>query len=143
MRPSSELMENSNMFLTWGPIVISMVAAFFAYKANSINQELAKESFKNSLVDKLKSAKYMILKLDVKEYEHREKMLLIESINDHLLYQQYSKNKDKYMTSEELYKLSLLQENVEDSLAIFLSGTDGEENRNMAINSIKNYLSEL
>lgn len=143
MKLLNELMEDSNMFLTWGPIVISIIAAFFAYRANSINQDLAKENFRNSLVDKLRNAKYMILKLESKEYVHREKMLLIESINDHLLYQQSSKDKEKYMTKDELNKLSLLQEDVEDNIAVLLCGSDGEANRDLAINSIKNYLLEL
>lgn len=132
-----------SIFLTWLPLVISISAAYFAYSANAINQESFKNSFREKLVDKLKEAKYMILRLEIREYEHREKMLLIESINDHLLYQQNSKEKDKYMTKSELNKLSLLQENVEDNLAVLLSGTDGESNRDLAISTIKNYILEF
>lgn len=128
------------MFLTWAPIIISVLAAFFAYKANSINKELAKENFRNNLVDKLKNAKYMILNIEIKEYLHREKMLLIESINDHLLYQQNYNEKKKYMTTQEMNALSLIQEEIEDYLGVILIGQDITENKDLAINVIKNYL---
>jgi len=131
------------MFLTWAPIVVSLIAAFFAYRANSINKELAKENFRNILIDKLKNAKYIILKLEVKEYEHQEKMLLVESVSDHLLYQQSSKGKEKYLNKDEQNNLSILQEEIEDYIGLLLLGTDVIVNRNLAINAIKEYLKKL
>jgi len=131
------------MFLTWAPIVISFIALFIAYKSNENSKESAKENFRINLIDKLKNAKYIILKLEFKEYEHREKMLLIESVNDHLLYQQNNKEKNKYMSENEQDKLSVLQESIEDCLAVFLSGTDEDINRNLAISGIKEYLKIL
>lgn len=131
------------MFLTWAPIVISLIATFFAYNANSLNKEGFRENFRSRLIEKLKEAKTMILRLEVKEYEHREKMLLIESISDHLLYQQNSKEKKKYMSSHEIDELSTLQENIEDNLSIIMSGLDDEVNRNQAINAIKKYLAKF
>jgi len=133
----------SNIFVTWTPIVISSLAMFISYRANVNNKELAKENFRNILIDKLKSAKYMILKLEIKEYEHQEKMLLTESINNHLLYQQNGKEKDKYLTKEEQDKLSNLQENIEDYVALLINDTDVKDNRNLAINTIKEYLKNL
>lgn len=143
MKLSNERMENKNMFLTWAPIVISVIAAFFAYRANSINREGFRENFRSRLIEKLKEAKNIILHLEIKEYEHREKMLLIEPIRDHLLYQQNSKEKKKYMSADEMSELSLLQEKIDDNLEILLSGTDGETNRDLAINYIKNFLSKF
>ena len=133
----------SNIFVTWTPIIISSLAMFISYRANVNNKELAKENFRNILIDKLKSAKYMILKLEIKEYEHQEKMLLTESINNHLLYQQNGKEKDKYLTKEEQDKLSNLQENIEDYVALLINDTDVKDNRNLAINTIKEYLKNL
>ncbi len=132
-----------NLLLTLTPIAISILAAYYAYKANAINREGFKESFRNNLINKLKEAKYMILKLEIKTYEHREKMLLIESINDHLLYQQNSKEKKKYMSEHEMNKLSLLQEEVEDYIGVILIGQDIAENKDLAINVIKNYLKDF
>ena len=131
------------MFLTLAPIVISLIAVFFAYKANSLNKEGFRENFRSRLIEKLKEAKNMILQLEVKKYEHREKMLLIESISDYLLYQQNSKEKKKYMSNHEVDELSILQENIEDNLSIIMNGLDGEINRDQAINSIKNYLAKF
>ena len=137
------LMEN-NIFLTFFPIVVSIFSALFAYRANSINAGLAQENFKNSLIDKLKNAKYMILQLKTKDYEHREKMLLIDTIMDHLLYQQNNQQKEKYLTALERNSLSNLQEEVEDNIGIFLSSNSGsEDNKSLAINAIKNYLKDL
>jgi len=136
-------MEN-NIFLTFFPIVVSIFSALFAYRANSINAGLAQENFKNSLIDKLKNAKYMILQLKTKDYEHREKMLLIDTIMDHLLYQQNNQQKEKYLTALERNSLSNLQEEVEDNIGIFLSSNSGsEDNKSLAINAIKNYLKDL
>jgi hypothetical protein len=136
-------MEN-NIFLTSLPIIVSIFSVWFAYRANSINAELAQENFKNSLIDKLKNAKYMILQLKAKNYDHREKMLLIDTIMDHLLYQQNNQQKEKYLTALERNTLSNLQEEVEDNIGIFLSTNSGsEENKNLAINAIKNYLKDL
>lgn len=143
MRLSNERMENNNMLLTWAPIGVSLIALFFAYKANNINQESAKENFRNILIDKLKNAKYIILRLEVKEYEHQEKMLLVESVSDHLLYQQSTKGKEKYLNKDEQNNLSILQEEVEDYVGLLLLGTDSAVNRNLAINAIKEYLKKL
>ena len=143
MRLFGEPME-SNIFLTLIPIAVSIFSVWFAYRANSINAELAQENFKNSLIDKLKNAKYMILQLEAKNYEHREKMLLIDTIMDHLLYQQNNQQKEKYLTALERDGLSNLQEEVEDNIGIFLSTNSGsEDNKNLAINAIKNYLKDL
>ena len=131
------------MFFTLAPIVISLIAAFFAYRANSLTKEGFRENFRSRLIEKIKEAKNMILQLEVKKYEHREKMLLIESISDYLLYQQNSKEKKKYMSNHEVDELSILQENIEDNLSIIMNGLDGEINREQAINSIKNYLAKF
>ena len=143
MRLSNERMENNNMLLTWAPIGVSLIALFFAYKANNINQESAKENFRNILIDKLKNAKYIILRLEVKEYEHQEKMLLVESVSDYLLYQQSTKGKEKYLNKDEQNNLSILQEEVEDYVGLLLLGTDSAVNRNLEINAIKEYLKKL
>ncbi len=47
------------------------------------------------------------------------------------------------MSQNEQDKLSLLQENIEENLAVLLNGTDEEMNRDLAINSIKEYLKIL
>lgn len=136
-------MESSSI-IALVSIAVSIISASFAHRANSLNAELAKDNFKNSLIDKLKNAKYMILQLEAKTYEHREKMLLIDTIMDHLLYQQNNQQKEKYLTVLEKNALSNLQEEVEDNIGIFLSSNSGsEDNKSLAINAIKNYLKDL
>jgi len=128
----------------WLPLIISFLSAIFAYKANLYTKQQAKESFKNTLRDGLKNAKYKILELAEKEYEdHQEKMLIIESISDNLMYQAYPDEKKKYLDDIQRKNLSILQEEIEDYLGLIMINTSPKENKTFAITAIKNYLSKL
>jgi len=104
----------------WVPIIISILSAIFAFRANMQTKQQAKESFKNNLRDGLKNAKYKILELDEKEYSiHREKMFIIESILDNLMYQAYPEEKKNYLTPAQEAELSTLQSDIEDNLGLY------------------------
>lgn len=77
-----------------------------------------------------------------KEYEHREKMLLIESINNLMLYKQYSEEKKLYLAYSQQSGLSKLQEEVEDNLGLVLSGEDGYH-KDAIVGSVNNFLRDV
>jgi len=79
-----------------------------------------------------------MFEIENKEYEHREKMLLIES-NDLMLYQQYSEEKKLYLTYSQQSGLSKFQEEVEDNLWLVLSGEDGFH-RDVIVSSVNDFL---
>jgi hypothetical protein len=128
----------------WLPFVISILSAIFAYRANNYTHRHAKESFKNMLRSGLQNAKYKILELEEREYHnHQEKMLIIESISDNLMYQSYPEEKNNYLNDIQRSNLSNLQEEIETYLGLIMSNTDPKENKTLAISEIKKYLASL
>jgi len=128
----------------WLPFIISIVSAIFAYRANIYTHRQAKESFKNMLRSGLQNAKYKILELEEKEYHsHKEKMLIIESISDNLMYQSYPEGKNNYLDGIQRSSLSNLQEEIETYLGLVMVNTDPKENKTLAISEIKKYLANL
>ena len=123
-------------------LVVSILSAVFAFQANKQNKQQSKENFKNNLRDKLKTIKYKMFEIENKEYEHREKMLLIDSINDMMMYQQYSEEKKLYLTYSQQRGLSKLQEDVEDNLGLVLSGEDGYH-KNAIVSSVNDFLRDV
>lgn len=133
------LEKESIDYLAWIALILSLLSAFFAYQANGQNNQSSKENFKNNLRDKLKSIKYKMFEIGNREYEHREKMFLIESVNDLMMYQQYNEEKKLYLTTIQKSKLSRLQEEVEDNLGLVLSGEDGYH-KDAIVSSVNDFL---
>jgi len=128
----------------WLPLIISFFSAIFAYRANIYTKQQTRDSFKNTLRDGLKNAKYKILELEEREYKnHQEKMLIIESISDNLMYQAYPDEKNNYLNDSQRKDLSKLQEEIEDYLGLIMINTAPQENKSFAVSAIKNYLSKL
>lgn len=128
-----------DIYISLFALVVSISSAVFAFQANKQNKQQSKENFKNNLRDKLKTIKYKMFEIENREYEHREMMHLIESINDMMMYQQYSEEKKLYLTTIQKSKLSRLQEEVEDNLGLVLSGEDGYH-KNAIVGSVNDFL---
>lgn len=128
-----------DIYISLFALVVSILSAVFAFQANKQNKQQSKENFKNNLRDKLKTIKYKMFEIENREYEHREKMHLIESINDMMMYQQYSEEKKLYLTTIQQNKLSSLQEEVEDNLGLVLSSEDGYH-KDVIVSSVNDFL---
>ena len=140
-------MQNNSLdwtlFISIIALILAGFSALFSYQANSHAKKEAKKNFRNSLSDKIKTAKHDILDLDCDE-EYRwngmQKISIVERIRDLLLYQGYTEEKKSFLNLEQQSKLSRLQMDIEDYLEVILSNTDVLNNKEQAVKALNNYL---
>lgn len=127
----------------WLPILFALASLLVSWLAFKNTNTTSKENFINNLRDKIKSAKYEILTLQEKSYTQNEKMIIVEKLQDSLLYQGYKIEKAKFLDSTAQNEIFLLQEEVEDNLSCILAQTDVLINKEQAKNSLNDFLKKL
>lgn len=135
--------DTFDYLVIWVPIIIalgSLVVSWLAFRNASSS---SKETFINNLREKIKSAKHEILLLEEKDYTANEKNIIIEKIQDMLLYQGYKTEKEKFLSATIQKQIFSLQENIEDNLSCILACTDVTINKEQAKNSLNDLLTAL
>lgn len=127
----------------WLPILFALISLFVSWLAFKNTNTTSKENFINNLRDKIKSAKHEILTLQEKSYTQNEKMIIVEKLQDLLLYQGYKIEKAKFLDITIQDEIFLLQEEVEDNLSCILAQTDVLINKEQAKNSLNNFFKKL
>lgn len=127
----------------WLPILFALASLLVSWLAFKNTNTTSRENFINNLRDKIKLAKHEILILQEKSYTQNEKIIIVEKLQDLLLYQGYKKEKEKFLNDNMQEEIFLLQENIEDNLSRILAQTDVQINKEQAKNSLNDFLKEL
>ena len=88
-------------------------------------------------------AKYTILNLLEEEYSQDKKMIIVQEIQDFLLYQGYSDEKNNFLSIYLRDHLSNLQEEIEDILGLILIKEDISTNKNLATSKLNDFFNQL
>lgn len=127
----------------WSPIILSigsLVVSWFAFKKAG---QSSKEIFINSLRDKVKNTKHTILGLINRSYSQDDKMVIVETIQDLLLYQGYIDEKNNHLTPYLRSELSILQEEIEDIVGAILIQDNIDSNKTIAKSKLNAFLKQL
>ena len=127
----------------WSPIILSFISLIIAWFAFKKAGHSSKEIFINSLRDKVMRAKYTILNLLEEEYSQDKKMIIVQEIQDFLLYQGYSDEKNNFLSIYLRDHLSNLQEEIEDILGLILIKEDISTNKNLATSKLNDFFNQL
>lgn len=127
----------------WSPIVLALASFIMSWFAFKKAGQSSKEIFINSLRDKVKNAKHTILGIVDQPYSQDNKMVIVETIQDFLLYQGYIDEKDNHLTAYLRSELSLLQEEIEDIVGSILIQDDIDVNKALAKSKLNAFLSQL
>lgn len=141
--PAEESKTFSDYAAVWSPILLSflsLIVAWFAFKKAG---QSSKEIFINSLRDKVKNAKHTILAIANQTYSQDEKMVIIETIQDLLLYQGYTDEKNNHLTPYLRSQLSSIQEEIEDIVGSILIQDNVDNNKALAKSKLNAFLSQL
>ena len=129
-------------------IIISLCSAVFTGISSYIAWKQYKSSekkidkFRDTIRNNFKILKNIIIAMD-NNLTGKDKILFIENVHDLTLYQINEKEKEIFLTKQENYSLSKIQEDIEDYIGNIFAATDPEINKQMAIASIKTFLKEL
>jgi len=127
----------------WSPIVLSLGSLFVSWLAFNKAGQSSKEIFINSLRDKVKNTKHFILNLENKTYSQDDKMSILETIQDFLLYQGYKDEKEKFLNAYIKTDLSNLQEELEDIVGYILIQDDVSNNKLIAKSKLNIFFNQL
>ncbi|MFW3405559.1 hypothetical protein ACN9JU_01590 [Aliarcobacter butzleri] len=89
-------------------LLVAIIIPLYVSRANK------KEDFIKSLKENINKLKKFILTLEDKEYSQKDKIIIIETIQDYLFYMGYEKEKNKYLNPYQSKRLFNLQEELED-----------------------------
>ena len=129
-------------------IIISLCSAIFTGVSSRIawkqyeSSEKKIDKFRDTIRNNFKILKNIIISMD-NNLTDKDKILFIENVHDLTLYQINEKEKEIFLTKQENYSLSKIQEDIEDYIGNIFAATDPEINKQMAIASIKTFLKEL
>lgn len=129
-------------------IIISLCSAIFTGVSSCIawkqyeSSEKKIDKFRYTIRNNFKILKNIIISMD-NNLTDKDKILFIENVHDLTLYQINEKEKEIFLTKQENYSLSKIQEDIEDYIGNIFAATDPEINKQMAIASIKTFLKEL
>jgi len=127
----------------WFPIAFSLGSLIVSWLAFKKAGQSSKEIFINSFRDKIKNAKHFILNMENKQYTQDDKMSILETIQDFLLYQGYMDEKEKFLSTYIRTDLSNLQEELEDIVGLILIQQDVSSNKLIAKSKLNNFFSQL
>lgn len=127
----------------WSPIILALGSFLVSWLAFKKAGQSSKEIFINSLRDKVKNAKHTILALADQPHTQDNKMVIIETIQDLLLYQGYIDEKNNHLTPYLRSELSLLQEEIEDIVGAILIQDDIDFNKTIAKSKLNAFLNQL